>query len=350
MPLNVKQNARANTKAIKARFQKLYGRFGQKWAALAADLGRSESTVSAWKSGEMAIARGDAIELALRDQDHSANELEHVKYWLQITGHKDELADKKIVEEIKRRTSLAGGVEEALRDLVKWAKRKQIDRSDFLLALSCFLGQKRLSDDIEQWKLGTQGVGTAAYFWRWHDGICRRFEKEAVREFVRDIIEPKDTIIRDRWSPPGTQSKLKVIIFLQMSLAKSEFAEAKRILHQATDKFVDELALPGTTKRERFQILIAKEPNPHAADCCVFVSANRTFGVLISESGELINKMEESTDPEIAANPYLWCGQIIHLTEKKFLKEDYLQRCHVELRENDLVPDGTWEPFFPKAK
>jgi len=285
---------------------------------LKAILNCSASTLSAWRKGKTQLSLDDAMSMGLLDLEAGANEYERLVYWVKLCGHDSRMGEIDIPSEIEKRTSLAAKIHDALENIKRIARAtgKGISDEDFRLAFSCYLGQKCLWDDIKKWKKLSHGCGTMAYIWRWHSNILKRFETDALKDFVQSLIQQPSSDVTRSWMPPTKRSEIGVSIYLQINLKGPALEAAQTELRKSVEAFLDDLALR-KEDRTRFKVFTTTKEFRHQADCCVFFSPppGKTFAVLVSEAGGLVDAMEKSDDPEIKKNPYAWSGQIVNLND-----------------------------------
>jgi DNA-binding transcriptional regulator YiaG len=325
-------------------------------------VGCSQPTVHAWGKGNVRITWKDAISLALLDPGTGSitSQEDLVNHWLEICGHEGRLSQDQIVREIKERKNLGPKLMKKVAEIKELARAKDIVNDDqFLLALSCYLGQARLKADTEKWQRQSGGEGTVAFIWRCGapapfpsgaddatskpgattvvptlDDLCERLTKKTVQKYVGGFIEP-----------PGMASSIEVVGFIQVNVdGVSAFRGAKQKLKTAVDECKAELPV-GASSKDRFKVYVTGEKYPHPADCWLFSSAKSTFAVLVSESSELVRKMQKSEDPEIKSNPYGWCAQIVHLYGRDVIQNDYLAPEKIVLHQGGQVSpasDGKW--------
>lgn len=317
----------------------------EKLANLAQLVGCSISTLSAWKKGSTQIGWEDAISMGLRDLDCGNNAYERAVFWLKLCGHESRLGELDLQKEIKKRTSAGEMLDDELEKIkvIAGMEGRGIRSEDFRLAFSCYLGQKRLRDDIKRWMSASNGQGTMAYFWRWHENTCMRFEKKALKEFVEELIKQPSADVAREWKPPSMESLIEVCIFLQINFKNEALSSAMSQLKQAVRDFREDLRL-NRVEKVRFSVYTTSDQYRHPADACVFASPppGRSFAVLVSENSELVKAAEKSTDPEIIANPYAWSGQIIHIEDLAAFKEDYLAECSVGLSDGKFTWANHW--------
>jgi hypothetical protein len=313
-------------------------------------LGCSVPTLSAWRKGETQLSLKDAISMGLLDTGGGQSDYERVVYWVKLCGHGSRLDDPKmdLGDEIRRRTSLGARLDEALMNLrsVAGVKGRAIEQKDFRLAFSCYIGQARLREDIDDWKKKSNGQGTMAYIWRWHENTCKRFQTDALKLFVQSLIQHPPVAITRTWVPPTRVSEIRVTIYLQINLKGAALTAAFAQLEKAVADFLDDVRL-NKEERSRFNIFTTTEPYRHPTDCCVFASPppGKTFAVLVSESSDLIKEMEKSADPEIKSNPYAWSVQMIHLNDPGVIANDYLTECCLQLKDGKITQQNHWKAF-----
>ncbi len=334
--------------------ERVIGRFNT-LGELSKIVGCSVPTLSAWRKGETQLSLKDAISMGLLDTDAGQSDYERVVSWLKLCGHGSRLDDPNLVlaDEIRKRTSLGARLDEALMNLrsVAGVKGKAVEQKDFRLALSCYLGQSRLREDIDDWKKKSNGAGTMAYIWRWHDNTCKRFQTDALKLFVQSLIQQPPHEITRTWTPPPSNSQIGVTIYLQINLKGNALTTAINQLTTAVADFLDDVRL-NKEERSRFNIFTTTESYRHPADCCVFASPapGKTFAVLVSEYSDLVKEMEKSNDPEIKSNPYAWSGQIIHLNDPSVVADDYLSECCLQLKNGSLTHQNRWKQFVPSQQ
>jgi|GEM_PF-6444389 len=314
------------------------------WPKLADKLGRSISLIQLWRTGSSKINRADAINLALLDVAYSQDPTERVKHWLRICNH--ETDDNKIEEEVSRRTSLQTRISDSLAKLIDLAATKGLSSSDFTMALSCHLGQKRMEQEIDAWLAGTNGQGTTGIFWRLNDVRADRLLHQQSISFIKKMISP-DQQLRNGWSPKGNPSNLGVSLFLQINDDEGEQTGVEEALRNIMVRFRNELELNSSDK-ERLQIYFTKKKISHPADVFVFISPVNSLGVLVSNSNKLMRKVLTSTAQEMKSRPWDWCCQVIQVDGEEVVKRDCLKSKEVVLNTDyaRLEPDShTWTPM-----
>lgn len=352
MPKNRKAETKAGEKVnstdLAAGVNRVIGKGSL--AELARKVGCSVPTLSAWRKGKTQLSLKDAISMGLLDTKDPQSEYERVVSWVKLCGHGGRLDDPKLdlASEIRKRTSLAARLDEALINLSSLAglDGKPVDPKDFLLALSCYLGQTRLKQDVEEWKKSSNGQGTMAFIWRWNDETCRLLRSKAVKLFVQSLIQQPPLEITRGWMPPTRNSQIGVSIYIQINLKAGALNLAMINLASAVADFLDDVRL-NREEKSRFNIFTTTSVYRHPADCCVFASPppGKTFAVLVTEDTELVKAVGEYSDPEVRANPYLWGGQLIHLNNTAVLANDCLSECSLQLNDGRLTQDKTWKEF-----
>ena len=346
--------SRSENQALIQAVERVIARF-KTLGDLAKIVGCSVPTLSAWRKGGTQLSLKDTISMGLLDADAGQSDYERVVFWVKMCGHGSRLDDPKLdlADEIRKRTSLGARLDEALLNLrsVAGVKGKAVEQKDFRLALSCYLGQSRLREDIDDWKKKSNGVGTMAYIWRWHENTCKRFQTDALKLFVQSLIQQPPHEITRTWSPPTSKSQIGVTIYLQINLKGDALIAAMNQLTAAVADFLDDVRL-NKEERARFNICTTTESYRHPADCCVFASPapGKTFAVLVSEYSDLVKEMEKSNDPEIKSNPYAWSGQIIHLNDPSVAADDYLSECCLQLKNGILTHQNRWKQFVPSQQ
>ena len=248
-------------------------------------------------------------------------------------------------------TNLDGLIEQGLREVRDVAELKGLAQTDLDMALSCKLGQKRLSEDLEDWLIKTNGVGTTAFFWRWDDKLPKRFEQKQTRDTIKYLVKAlsrdasqgvgggkEKTPIPGLWKPPGKQSDLKVIFLIQVNVDASESAATKTRLTEIEESFRSSLQLD-LMDAARVEFRYATERFPHPSDCLVCTCADRSFACLVSESNRLMAKVLTSKVEEMVKAPWLWCVQVILVEGADNVNREYLK-----IRDVGLELDGLLNP------
>lgn len=300
---------------------RLHERF-KTWPKLANKIGRSTSLVQFWREGRNTITRDDAITLALLDEELDPDPLKRAQQWLSACGHSTVKPDW-VESEILRRTNLTNRINDSLEALKELAGSKGLTGGDFTMALGCYLGQQRLGQEIAAWVAGTNGKGTTAFFWRWHDGLPARLMEDQTVLFVRGMIAPAPET-RKGWSPTGIASELKVFLFFQVNEDAGDPEQVETLLGETIKKFRAKLSLDSSSAK-RFLVYTTREKFGHPADCFVFVSPSNSLGVLVSDSNKLMRKVLNSSAEEMRGRPWDWCGQIIQIDGEEIIERECLK-------------------------
>jgi hypothetical protein len=327
------------------------------WGELAARLHCSVSKIQAWREWRNRIYPEDAIRLSINDDSTlEADLVQRADAWLKACGYQWESA--KTEAKVSEMTNLEGLIEEGLKEVRYVAELKGLAQTDFDMALSCYLGQKRLGEDIDDWLVKTSGKGTTAFFWRWDDKLPKRFEQQQTRDMIKYLVTAlpaeatgqgarggkRGARVPEQWQPPGKRSDLKVMFLIQVNVDATEEDATKARLTQIEKTFKLSLGL-ADADAARVEFLYATKRLSHPSDCLVSTCGKRSFACLLSESNTLVANVLGSDVEEMKSAPWSWCGQVILVEGEDRVQKEYLKDREVELGADALLKPGErWKP------
>ncbi len=293
-------------------------------------VGCTQPTVSAWKNRKVQISDKDAAALSQIDPGE-AGETEHAKArrWLNQCGHTP--TDIEINALIKR-CSLGKRLKDSVEQARLVGDEKGIPHTDFLLAVSCFLGQEFFGPQLLNWQSMSRGGGTTGIIWRWGEAAERHLKHKALIDAVTGCLEPAPEG-RLFWN--GTDSHLEVRFFIQLQ-NEAQKKSVKACISDFRKNFAAVL-------QDRIKVHVTFGKWPHAADCWVHACKEKLLGVLVSQKGHLMAKCEQSQDKEIKSNPYRWSAQMIQLDDAKLIAEECLAYRDIIRDEDQLNGGKKWE-------
>ena len=354
--LSERRNWKAKSKQeIDRAFERLSNDIGLSMAKIAEAIGRSPSSVSEWRAKKVQPKDDDAIKIGVLAAG-KANPEDLVNYWLALFGY----SGKYTADRLKQKITQACSFSAAIIDSVKNLKGKAVDRGiledHVSLIVSCYTAQQPLLERIKRWRReqATAG-GTSCFFWRWHKGILRRVQMGAdgkhhadLHRYYEQMITPAEEVV-EFWEGRELPS-FRLHGFLLVG-SDEHLGNVEKLLRADLEKFVQSMRWTASDK-ERFRFWVAQYDYPHVTDSWVFTSKEMTFGALVSENTELVEKMEASADPEIQRNPYPYCSQVVLLEAggkltpgvqddyQETLKKEFEERYDVDFTSKRVETDG----------
>lgn len=310
------------------------------WKAVSAKLGVSRGLIHLWQAGEQVIREEYAQRLALAENEYGKGLADQLKKWLHACGyHRDTESFHEKADEL---TALLPQVTDSLDALQRTAKQKGLLERDFRLALSCYLGQMRLKDDILDWIKASNGYGTTAVFWGDLEEIKRVLAKDETKEFIRSVIEPGPEM-RSDWASINRPCELRVCIFL----CKGPAAYTAAQVNESFQPLLSYLAEKGLSKSDqaRLEVYTSTVTYPHAVDCWLFISAQTSFATYATRASDLdanITNIANSGAKDLQSQIWDWISQTIRVDDKEKIVHEWLKPHAVEFdpeRKIYLVPN-----------
>ena len=295
---------------------------------LAKRLGISPAKISRWmseKGGEKdkeSVRRqpteDDALQLGLVEAlRHNLNPLRPCQKWLALSGR--EIDDEELNAKIEDAQSVQKHIDLAYEDLSRLLSRKGLEEDEARVALSAYFAQRECEHRIQKWMVKSEGKGTVLFFWSWaHGKVVERLSEKlliSTKEFFTSFFRPAWSLTA-HWPQERRNAPQ---ISLKGFIVGPDKTTARRLKSIAT-------AYSDLSRTNAFHLYVESGKGlAHPADVWILLGGkDNTLGMFASETWQGFEKILNSSDLELAKNPWRWSSQIAPMNPRSigaFLNE-----------------------------